>query len=295
MVPDVGDVDDRRMRTNTITRTVAGGALLLMAAAGLACSKSASASESPYCNTAREWSVHELTPRDDGDPAVFKKYWQDYLAFMDKGLATAPAAIHDDWVTYHKAVEPQTAVLAKYGYDRGRFDSEATDADKAVMEPQDPKSQDAFHAVLRYEALTCDAAQPLAADVSFEGEKPGPYCEAVAKDNENVQELRESGFDPDLVRAMLSVPAKRKLSDDMVALLVSTAPKTIKDDVKANVRWWEAKQRPVLAKYGYDMKKVLLEGSARDRQALQLTGKSIRDHYARTVAYEEQVCAAEEG
>ena len=54
--------------------------------------------------------------------------------------------------------------------------------------------------------------------------------------------------------------------------------------------WTRDKQLPVLAKFGYDMRKVLLDGTPADRAALNKSAPAIRDHYARTLAYEQQVC-----
>jgi len=280
------------MRTHTITRAVAGGALLLLAAGGIACSTKADASESAYCKEARRWSAHEMTPRDDADPAVFRPYWQEYLAFVANGTRLSPKPIHDDWAVYAANVKKQTAVAEKYGYDQGRVEREATDAEKAVIQSPGDKVEGAFHEVIGYEALTCSAGQPPAADVSFKGEKPGPYCDVLKTDNEYNQPLRDSGFDPKLVRQAMTDPAKEAERHAIDSKFVSTAPPAIRDDVKAEVAWWHEEQTPVIARYGYDMRKVLLTGSAKEREALQLTDKKVRDHYARALAYEQQVCGA---
>ena len=49
-------------------------------------------------------------------------------------------------------------------------------------------------------------------------------------------------------------------------------------------------QVDVLEKYGYDARKLFLEGTAADRAIFQQSDPAIAEHYARTVAYEEQVC-----
>lgn len=280
------------MRTHTITRAIAGGALLLMAAGGIACSTKADASESAYCKEARRWSVHEMTPRDDADPAVFRPYWQEYLAFVANGTRLSPKPIHDDWAVYAANVKKQTAVAEKYGYDQGRVEREATDAEKAVIESPGDAVEHAFHNVISYEALTCSAGQPPAADASFKSEKPGAYCQTLEADDAYVKPLKESGYDPKLVRETMTDPAKQAERKTIDAKFISTAPPAIRDDVKAEVTWWNEQQKPVVARYGYDLKKVLIEGSTKDREAMQLTDKKIRDQFARVLAYEQQVCGA---
>ena len=271
------------MRKQLITLIVGS-----LAATGVACStaKADAAENSAYCKEAHIWAVHELDPRDDQNPAWFKPYWSEYLDFAKKASAVAPAAIKDDWAIYNTTIAKETALLEKYGYDQGRAEAEATAEEKKVYQDPGKKANDAFDAVLRYEALTCDAAQPLAADVSFKGQKPGAYCDAVAKDNERIAPAFEQGAHPDALKAVFLSEASKKFD----AEALRTAPAVIKDDVKANIAWWKNQQRSVLEKFKFDVRKILLNGSAQDRRNLNLTDQKIRDHFARTLAYEQQVC-----
>jgi hypothetical protein len=275
-----------------IAKTVATGTTALLLATGIACSKKAEAADSAYCKAARTWSVAEMDTRDDADPTAFKVYWDKYLAFMGQGVRLAPKSIHNDWVTYHAAVGKQTPVLQKYGYSKPRLEQEASADEKALFESPGDAAQAAFHNLLVYEAQTCSAAQPLAADEDFSNEKPGAYCEVVAKDNEHNGPVFEAGAAPAGVKTLVEdKPYLTKVDADFLA----SAPGVIREDVKAVVAWWQQRQRPVVAKYGYDIRKILLTGSDKDRRALQLTDKDVASHFARTVAYEEQVCGLGEG
>ena len=287
MVPERAALHTGRMRRHLITKTVASGAAVLVLATGVACNKKAEASESAYCKAARDWSVTEMNAHDDGDPAAFKTYWTKYRAFVDRGVELAPQNLHADWVTYSAAIAKQTAVLHKYGYDRARFEEGASDDEKALVESPSDAAQAAFHNVLTYEALMCSAAQPPAADEDFSNEKPGAYCDVVAKDNEHNAPVFEAGASRAGVKSLATDTAYLSKVD---ADLVATAPAVISDDVKAVVTWWQERQRPVLVKYDYDMRKIVLSGSDQDRRDLQLTGPTVATHFARTVAYEEQVC-----
>jgi hypothetical protein len=270
-------------------KSIATIALAALAATGVACSSKADASESAYCQEARDWAIHELDPRDDASPVWFKQYWGEYLAFTQKAAAVAPTEIKHDWTLYVAAIAKQTPIFEKYGYDNARGEAEATEEEQAVFAPSE-KEQEAFDAILSYEALTCDAAQPPPAKVDFSALKPGEYCDILATDNERFAPVAEAGMQPADVRAVSLDPKNEKAWED----LVRTAPSAIKDDVRIDVAWQREHQRPTMKKYGYDMRKIMRDGSAQDRRDLNRTDKRVRDHFARIGAYEEQVCNAEQ-
>ncbi len=248
------------------------------------------AAESPYCDAAREWAVAELTPFDDGDPAAFQAHWQQYLAFMDKGARLSPPPIHDDWAVYAATVAKQTPVMEKFGYDKGKFEEQATPEEKAFFEDPGPEVGQAFDTLLSYESLTCASGQPPAADVDFSGEKKAvAYCAAVAENNELNGELFGGGAKPADVRKMLESKDFQAVVDKQY----SAAPEIIKDDAKALNAYWHDKQVPLTVERGYDFRKILLDGPQADREVLQSTAPEIREHYARVAAYEEQVCGGE--
>ena len=248
------------------------------------------AAESPYCDAAREWAVAELTPFDDSDPAAFRAHWDAFVAFIDKGTQLSPAPIHDDWAVYGAVIAKQTPVLERFGYDKGRFEEQATPEEKALFEDPGPEAGKAFATVLNYEALTCATAQPPAAEVDFSDEKPAQaYCEAAGADNEMMGEVVGNGFTPEDFRALVT-------SKDYQAVTKKerdAAPAVIKDDAEALYTFLQEEQLPLVAKRGYDVRKIILDGPHADREILQGTAGAVRDSSARLAAYEEQVCGAE--
>lgn len=248
---------------------------------------SAAFGEGEYCKAARAWAVHELDPRHDEDPSWFRTYWGEYTDFIATAKRTAPDQIRNPWQTYSAQIDAQTAVLEKYGYDMRAGEENATDEEKKVFEPGE-EAHAAFREVLTFEALTCDAGQPPAADVDFSAEKPGAYCEALAAEQEVFGAVEEAGMLPEKVRQVVNSPEAEAFAKRMR----EAAPASIKADVEAVTDWQRGRQRDVLAANDYDMRAILLHGSANERQALQLTDEAIRDPFARTVAYEQQVCGA---
>ena len=249
---------------------------------------SADIGEGEYCKTARAWAVHELEPRHDEDPSWLKAYWGEYLAFVSTAKGTAPGAIRGPWQTYGAQIDAQTAIFEKYGYDMRAAEEKATADEKKVFEEPSKETQAAFREILAFEALICDAGQPPAADVDFSGEKPGAYCEAVAADKELFGAVKDAGMPPDKVREVVNSPEGEAIAQK----LREAAPPSIKADVEAVTDWQQGRQRDVLRAHDYDMRAILLHGSAQERQALQLTDQAVRTPFARTVAYDQQVCGA---
>ena len=94
------------------------------------------------------------------------------------------------------------------------------------------------------------------------------------------------GANRDAVRAFLTSDAYKAGLDATAA----NAPAEIKADVIADVEWQRKQQVEVLEKFGYDVRRLLLDGTPEDRAIFQRSDPAIAGHYARTVAYEEQVC-----
>ncbi len=241
--------------------------------------------ESAYCDEAREWAIHEITqPVDDTDPVAFQAYWEAYIDFENAALESAPDEVHDEWQLKVDAENTTINPLFEaYDYDIADLQENGSPDELASLEPP-AEVQDAQEAILTYEADVCGAQQPRAADVSFEGEEPGTYCELVAADNERIGEVFTNGADPadveDLTAALIEAgPAE-----------VEAAPDAIKDDVRAIAAWTAGEQRDVLEAHDFDLIGLIREGPAEDRAQVQLTDEAIRDQYARVAAYEEQVC-----
>jgi hypothetical protein len=210
------------------------------------------------------------------------------MDFVTTAKRTAPEAIRAPWQTYGAQIDAQTAVFEKYGYDMRAAEEKAPEDEKKVFEEPTEEAQLAFREILTFEALTCDAGQPPAADVDFSDEKPGAYCEALAADKELFGPVTEAGMPPEKVREVVNSPEAEAIAKK----LRQGAPPSIKADVEAVTDWQKGQQRDVLAANNYDMRAILLHGSAKERQALQLTDEAIRTPFARTAAYEQQVCGA---
>ena len=134
-----------------------------------------------------------------------------------------------------------------------------------------------------YDSEVCGSRQPVAADVSYAGEEPGPYCELAVAGNEAAAEALASG-DPREIEVMADQLEANS------ADLTDDAPDVIKDDVAALAAWTSGPQRDVLDRFEYDLAAVMRDGSAQDRADLNQADPEIRDQFARVTAYEQQVC-----
>lgn len=247
--------------------------------------------DSPYCRTALEWQVHELDPYDASDPLALRAYFDDYVEFYATATAQAPAEIADDWAVSKAALSNLLVpILAKYDYDLTRMEAEGSPDEAALF--QDPPAdvvaaQTATH---EYESRVCAAGQPAAAtDVVFTGSADSPYCVNAAEFDAAFQEVIANGAVPAEVEAFMTN------LDRIVALSTAymAAPADIADDEKAVDDFSVGVQLPVIAKYDYDFRRLLLEASPSERATFQYTDPAIAEHFARVTAYSDQVCNAE--
>jgi hypothetical protein len=279
------------MRSHQKRRTLhwALAAALVTVAAGCGDDDDSSASdpsESAYCDKAREWAIHELEPVDDTDPAAFKVYWTEFLAFEQAATDLAPDQLKTKWKLKADAERAMfTPVLEKYDYDITAIMESGTPEEQATLEAP-PDVEVAQVTILTYESEVCGAVQPQPADVSFEGEVAGSYCELMAAEDEKSGAVLAEGAEPDAVKEIFQT------FEQSEAALVEAAPEVIRDDVAAVSKWTNSRQKAAIERNGWDIKKVLREGSAQDRADLNFADPDIREQYARVGAYEEQVCGA---
>lgn len=243
--------------------------------------------ESAYCDAAREWAIQEVTqPVDETDPVAFEAYWGEFEAFEQAALENAPDELREDWqLKVDTEDETIDVVLEAYDYDLVALQENGTPEELATLEAP-PDVAAAQDRILVYEGDVCGAQQPLPADVSFEGEEPGAYCEDVAAEQERVGEVFADGAEPADVEALV---------EELVAggeAQVEAAPAVIQDDVAAVVAWTAGEQRDVLEAHGYDFLAIMRDGTPEERADLQLTADAIRDQFARVATYEEQICGA---
>jgi len=301
MVRARGNAHDRGMRKhNTFIRFGAGCAAI--AAFGLAgCGSSASktatpataapaTTESRYCDTALRWQVHEITPLDPSNPAATKKWARDYAAYVQRAAEQAPAAIRADWSRSRRGVEGTfLPLLAKYGYSLERVQARGSAHEKALLDSPPPpiaRAQDHIHA---YDASVCAATRPEPADVTFKGRAPKQYCALVGADNRATDGVRARGMKPAAIRALLTGRAYRDRQRGFSAF----APPEISDDVATMVRFEAEQWDPLVARHGYDVVRLLLDGTQHDREVLNYQLAVVSRAFARIEAYDRQQCPAE--
>jgi hypothetical protein len=293
MFRSVADAHDRTMQTHRRFMAFTA-ACVAVAALGLAgCSGgSKNASDRAYCDTAREWSINQLVPVDETDPAAMKQRMAEYAAFVTEAAEQAPEDVDADWqLNKQGVVGTLIPLFEKYGYSQERLEAEASDAEKALLqEPPDDvaQAQDRIH---EYEGTVCAATQPAAADVTFEGTGSKAYCEASLANQETAGEVQSGGMQPDAVRALLTSPEYAQRQD----ALVRTAPPAIHDDA-VKVRAFDTSQfEPLLEENGYDLRQVFLDGSPHEREVVQHRAPEVSTAYARIEAYEQQFCGTDDG
>lgn len=284
------------MRTDLMRRTIRWTLVATISLLAVACGDDATGTgeaaapaaedpaESTYCDLAREFSLRSLEPVDDTDPVAFRAYWEDFMAIEQEALAAAPEELVDEWTlridTENTTVNP---VLEAYDYDIEAIFTTGTPEEQATLETP-PDVAAAIDRVHAYEVEVCAALQPPPAEVSFDGEEPGPYCDLVAAENEQVAAVMSSDPDPMAIEELFTTLAESS------ARIEASAPAVIAEEVAALRAWQAGPQRDAFERHGWDLESALLDGPQQDREAIQHTDDEIREAYAVALAYEEQVC-----
>ena len=115
------------------------------------------------------------------------------------------------------------------------------------------------------------------------------YCAAAAAQQEGNGKVAESGFTPDAFRTYVTSDQFMDALDAQDA----SAPPEIADDVKVDNQWVREHKLALLEKYGYDYRKLLLEGSADELAAFNYFDPAVEEHDSRVSAYVQQVCGFE--
>jgi len=240
--------------------------------------------DSPYCRLAVEWAVHEMDPRHDDDPSWLRTYVDEYVAFATDSAELAPAEVAvETEMTLSNFVDTIVPLLERYDYSMARIAAEASPEEQAASEP--PPDVAAGQArVLDYDSRVCATQWPSTDGVAFEGPASDQYCDAArAVDDAFV----EAGTDPAAVRELLT-------SDELDGLMTAAAavaPDEISDDVATFAAFFDERVRPIVASFDYDLRRLILEGTAADRAAVNSTDPAVREAYVRTTAYLEQLCS----
>ena len=245
-----------------------------------------SASTDAYCGVVLRWTVHELSQFDPYDRVALQRFMDEYRAFHAEASALAPAEVAADWQASVAAIEATLVpVFVKYDYDLARMEAEGTPEEQAATGEPPPDVAAAQDRIHQYEARVCQSGQPDAADVEFAGPADADYCASTHALDEAL-DFGASDWSPEVLKQTLTSPEIAKL----FAAGVAAAPAAIADDVAITARFELETKIPLLARYGYDIRRVLLEGTPAERAILQSWDPAVVDSYRRTVAYEQQWC-----
>ena len=245
--------------------------------------------ESAYCITIRNWQVHELDSVDDSDPAALEKYWNEYLIYLETLLQQAPPVIHDATVINTRGIRTVfTPVLEKYDFDFKRIEAEGSASEQAVLGEPPSDVAEAQAAIDSYDARVCGSgASPPAADVVFKASSSSKaYCEAAAGLENGFEKVVSSGFAPAAFRSYVTSDGFSEALDATDAI----APSEIAADVKADNEWIRTRKLKVLEEFDYDLRRLLLEGTAEDLAVFTYFDPAIIEQDSRRTAYHEQVC-----
>ena len=98
--------------------------------------------------------------------------------------------------------------------------------------------------------------------------------------------VASSRFDPDVMRELVTGDRFTEALDGLDA----AAPVAIAADVEADTEWFRTRWSDVVARHGYDLRGIYLDGTPDDLAVFNRTHPDVVEHSSRTTAYEEQVC-----
>lgn len=158
----------------------------------------------------------------------------------------------------------------------------------AVFQAPPAEAQKAQEARYDYDERTCGTApSPPAADVVFAvGGASAALCEAVSVLNSELDKVASSRFAPNVMRAFVTGDRLTEVLDELDA----AAPFAIAADVEADTEWFRTRWSDVMARYGYDLRGIYLNGSPEDLAVFNRTHPDVLEHTSRNTAYEEQAC-----
>ncbi len=283
--------------------TSVGGALALVlgSAALSACGggrEAAAAAPEPfassYCVTARDWAVHELNGGGDGayargGPPALEKWWTEQLAYLKTSLRQAPPSVRAAEALNKRAIRTElTPLLEKYGFDFHRIESEATARERAFADHPPARYARAQEVRDVYQNRVCGyGGSPPPADVKFAPSAAAkPYCRAAAAQEKGLEQVAATGFAPSAFRRY--VTSRRFLA--ALDAQEATAPDEIAADAKADLAWVSDRKLAVAEKYGYDLRRIMREGTAAELAAWTYWDPAIRRQDSRVEAYVQQVC-----
>ena len=132
-------------------------------------------------------------------PSRVEKYWNEYLVFVKTSVQQAPPVVRGAHAVVSSAVRTQiTPVLKKYHFDFKRIESEGSPAEQAVLgEPPDEVAA-AKTAWTPTETRFVATEVLLRGRCRLQGEQytTKAYCAAGAAQEQGLEKVAASGFDP---------------------------------------------------------------------------------------------------
>ena len=179
-------------------------------------------------------------------------------------------------------------MLAKYGFDFDRIESEATARERAFADHPPARYARAQEVRDLYQNRVCGyGGSPPPADVKFTPTSAAkPYCRAAAAQEKGLGQVAASGFAPRAFRTYVTSKHFLAALDEQEA----KAPAEIAEDVKADIAWVRDRKLAVAEKYGYDLRRIMREGSAAELAVWTYWDPAIRRQDSRIEAYVAQVC-----
>ena len=253
----------------------------------------AAGSDSPYCKTYRAWKVYELDHGEAFDqptPAALRRFWNVYLRSEETMLRQAPPEIRTDVMVKVRFIRTRLApTLVRYAFDLKRLERQGTATERATVFRAPPADvQQAQEAQYAYENRNCGTApSPPPADVDFEDDGSSrSFCAALRAFDIEADEVASSRFDADVMRAFVTGERFSAILDR----LDDTAPAAIADDVRADTEWFRTRWSDVVARYGYDLRRIYLHATSEDLAVFNRTHPAVVEHTSRETAFDAQVC-----
>ena len=253
--------------------------------------------DTPYCQAARHWAVHELDGSADGayargGPTALHTWWDEQQSYLTAQVGQAPDEIRDAEALNERDVRTRlTPLLEKYGFDLERFDQEATAAEQTRAEHGSRRVAEAQRARDEFQNRECGSGgSPPPAEVRFEGDASAKaYCRAARAQEHGMRDVVESGFEPGAFRAYATSDSFLDALDAQEA----AAPAEIAADVRADNQWVREQKLTLLERFGYDLRRLLEEGTAAELSAFSYWDPRIIDQDRRVEAFVSQVCGVE--
>jgi len=139
-----------------------------------------------------------------------------------------------------------------------------------------------------YESAVCGTAQPAPAKEELKGPRGSAYCQAQHEESEAFSAVLGQGAPPEAVRAHFEADRFSRYLDT----IAEQGPDPVAADVRHHVEFTRRDFIPTLTRSGYDLRRLLREGTPQDRHVFNFATADERGPFARLAAYDQQVCGS---